>query len=140
MTAIKTISELSGPVQTSSDNAEIQPTPESGSVVSGQEAPPIAPEKPIEQTSDSTAAPVTTSSFASYKEAAEVAEKLQDRLDEIADVPRKATIRTDDEVDQYIIEIKDAQGNVVKRFPPEKVLNLHKRLDDLSGMVIDEMI
>lgn len=37
-----------------------------------------------------------------------------------------------------VIEIKDAEGEVVKQFPPEIVLNLHRKLDDLAGVVIDE--
>ncbi len=88
---------------------------------------------------DKTEAPTATTA-ASYKETLAVAEKLQSRLDEVAATLHQVSIHTDEETKQYIIEIQDPEGNVVKRFPPEKILNLYQRLDDLSGMVIDEMI
>ena len=76
----------------------------------------------------------------SYEDTLAVAEKLQSRIDEFAFVAHTVSIRRDEETKRYIIEIKDPDGVVVKVFPPEKVLNLHQKLDDLSGMVIDEMI
>ncbi|MFN2369863.1 MAG: flagellar protein FlaG [Candidatus Krumholzibacteriia bacterium] len=37
-----------------------------------------------------------------------------------------------------MILIKDAQGEVIKQFPPEKILNLNQKMDDLVGIIIDE--
>ena len=76
----------------------------------------------------------------SYEETFAVAEKLQARIDEIASEAHTVSIRTDESTKQYVIEIQDPEGKTLKQFPSEKVLNLHQKLDDLSGMVIDEMI
>ncbi|MCP4293685.1 MAG: flagellar protein FlaG [bacterium] len=77
---------------------------------------------------------------ATYQEAEQVADKLQARINELSSDPHQVSIHNDEETKQYVIEIKDPEGKTVKQFPPEKVLNLHQKLDDLSGMVIDEMI
>lgn len=76
----------------------------------------------------------------SYQETQEVAEKLQDRINEIASEQHQVAIHHDEDSKGFVIEIKDPDGKVVKQFPPEKVLNLRDKMDDLSGMVIDEMI
>ncbi len=96
--------------------------------------------KSVEENHTEVGDKVTASNFATYEEAMAVAGKLQSRINEVADIPHKVTIRADNDAGHYIIEIKDREGNVVKRFPSEKILNLHQKLDDLSGMVIDEMI
>ena len=140
MSAIKTISgvpDQSQPTSGKNEKQQIQETVPDNSV---QNTPIYDLENRIEKPKEVRSEDVSSSSFATYEEAMEVAEKLQARLLEITDNPQKVSIRIDEEVDQYIIEIKDSQGNVVKQFPPEKVLNLHKKLADLSGMVIDEMI
>lgn len=82
----------------------------------------------------------THDNTASYEETLAVAEKLQSRIRELSPDPHSVSIRTDEESSRYVIEIQDPDGKVVKQFPSEKVLNLHQKLDDLSGMVIDEMI
>ncbi len=84
--------------------------------------------------------PVSNSAAPSYEETREVAQKLQSRIDELASDPHQVEIHTDESTNEFVIEIKDPEGKVVKQFPPEKVLNLREKLDDLSGMVIDEMI
>jgi uncharacterized FlaG/YvyC family protein len=86
------------------------------------------------------AEPVGRPETPSYGETKEVADKLQSRINELAPDPHLVAIHNDDSTNEYVIEIKDPDGNIVKQFPPEKVLNLRKRMDDLSGMVIDEMI
>ncbi len=75
-----------------------------------------------------------------YEEIEIVAGKLQSRINDLANEPHRVAIRQDNETKQVIIEIINPDGEVVKQFPSEKVLNLHRRMDDLSGMVIDEMI
>ncbi len=77
---------------------------------------------------------------ATLEETQEVAKKLQERIDEASQEPHMVSITTDHKSNTSVIQIKDPEGRVIKQFPPEKVLNLHQRMDDLSGMVIDEMI
>ena len=69
----------------------------------------------------------------------EIADRLQESIDRVSKDPHQVAFHKDSQTDRYIIEIKNADGSVVKQFPPEKVLNLMRKLDDLSGMVIDEM-
>ncbi len=69
----------------------------------------------------------------------ELAEDLQGTLDEAAQDQYHVGFRMDSRTDSYVIEISDKEGELVKQFPPEKVLNLQGKMDELSGMVVDEM-
>ncbi len=69
----------------------------------------------------------------------EIATRLQESLDRVAKDQHQVTFHMDSQSNQFVIEIKNTDGTVVKQFPPEKVLNQMRKLDDLSGMVIDEM-
>jgi uncharacterized FlaG/YvyC family protein len=53
--------------------------------------------------------------------------------------PHEVGFRRDPSTDDVVIEIRNPEGELLKQFPPEKVLNLHRKLDELSGMVIDRM-
>ena len=69
----------------------------------------------------------------------ELAEKLQRSLDQASQDPHEVGFRHDPQTNSYVIEIKNPEGQVIKQFPPEKVLNLQQKLDELSGVVIDQM-
>ena len=64
--------------------------------------------------------------------------KLGDALAKVRPQPFKVAIREDQDSGDLVIEIKDADGNVIKQYPPEKILNLHQSMDDLIGMIVDE--
>lgn len=65
--------------------------------------------------------------------------QLQETLDKYSADHHQVGFRQDPDTDQVIIEIRDREGELVKQFPPEKILNLQRHLDDLAGMVIDRM-
>ncbi len=46
-------------------------------------------------------------------------------------------IHQDTDTGATVIQVRDGNGNLIRQFPPEKLLNLRRKLDDLSGMVID---
>ena len=69
----------------------------------------------------------------------ELVERMQASLADSMPDPHEVGFRQDPRTPGYVIEIKDSSGEIVKQFPPEKVLNLHRKLDELSGMVIDRM-
>ncbi|MFH2052306.1 MAG: flagellar protein FlaG [bacterium] len=46
-------------------------------------------------------------------------------------------IHQDPDTGATVVEVRDGNGNLIRQFPPEKLLNLRRKLDDLSGMVID---
>ena len=69
----------------------------------------------------------------------ELADKLQQSLDQALQDPHEVGFRHDPHTNSYVIEIKNPEGQIIKQFPPEKVLNLQQKLDELSGVVIDEM-
>ena len=66
-------------------------------------------------------------------------EKLQRTMDEYSAEPREVGFRNDPTTDTVVIEIRNREGELIKQFPQEKVLNLHRKLDELSGIVIDRM-
>lgn len=73
------------------------------------------------------------------EESMRYAEAVQKILAEAAPETHKITFRPDETTNGYVIEVRDPDGVVIRQFPPEKLLNLRRKLDELSGMVIDEM-
>ncbi len=65
--------------------------------------------------------------------------QLQKSLDQASRHEFQVGFHEDSQTGTMVIEIKDRDGEMVKQFPPEKVLNLQRKMDELSGMVIDEM-
>lgn len=64
--------------------------------------------------------------------------ELREKLAAVRPEPYRVSIKEDEESGELVIRIKDADGEVVKQFPPEKILNLHQKMDDLVGMIVDE--
>jgi len=80
-------------------------------------------------------APVTDQS-----EISKLVQEVQDKIDEVSPDGHKVGFHQDPRSEAFVIEITDSEGRMVKQFPPEKVLNLRRKLAELSGMVIDEII
>lgn len=72
-------------------------------------------------------------------EAGEVARQVQEALDRVAPAPHEIVFRRDETTNGFVIEVRNPDGSVVRQYPPEKLLNLRRKLDEMSGMVIDEM-
>lgn len=66
-------------------------------------------------------------------------EQLQETMNAQSAQPHAVGFRHDPQTREVVIEIRTMEGEVIKQFPPEKVLNLHRKLDELSGIVIDRM-
>ena len=64
---------------------------------------------------------------------------LQDAIDRASADPHRVEFQQDSRTKGFVIEIRNLDGSLVRQFPPEKVLNLQEKMDELSGMVIDEM-
>lgn len=70
----------------------------------------------------------------------ELVKSLQETIDRATKDQYEVGFRQDSNTGDQVIVITDKEGKLVKQFPPEKVLNLQRKMDELSGMVIDEMI
>ena len=68
----------------------------------------------------------------------DLAAELQEALDNAAAGHHSVSFRVDEKTEDYVIEIHDPEGELVKQIPPEKVLNLRQKLAELSGMVLDQ--
>jgi len=71
-------------------------------------------------------------------------EQMREFVTKVSEAIRKASVephlvgfKPDPESRGYLIEIRKPDGTLVTSFAPEKVLNLHGNMDDLSGMAID---
>lgn len=73
------------------------------------------------------------------KAAAEFARKVEETLSKAAPHPYEVAFRVDEASHGFVIEIRNTDGTVIRQYPPEEMLNLRRRLDEMSGMVIDEM-
>lgn len=67
------------------------------------------------------------------------AQQVQEALDRVAPRPHEVVFRRDESTNGFVVEVRNPDGSVVRQYPPEKLLNLRRKLDELSGMVIDEM-
>lgn len=75
----------------------------------------------------------------SQKDVESVVSQMQDALARATGEQYQVGFRQNEGSRDFVIEIKDQEGKLVKQFPPEKVLNLQRKMDELSGMVIDEV-
>lgn len=71
--------------------------------------------------------------------AREFARQVQQELERVAPAPHEIAFRRDESTNGFVIEVRNPDGSLVRQYPPEKLLNLRRKLDELSGMVIDEM-
>ncbi|MBK7671592.1 MAG: flagellar protein FlaG [bacterium] len=71
--------------------------------------------------------------------AREYVHQVQEALQKLVPEPHSITFRQDEATHGFVIEVRNPDGSVVRQYPPEKLLNLRRKLDELSGMVIDEM-
>ncbi len=140
MTSISSISGIPDAPLKDSVEQTTDIIPETSKQISLREERQIVPPPSREPAKASSSEKPTPALTTTYEETVEVAEKLQNRINEVASAPHKVSIQQDESTEQFVIQIQDPNGEVVKQFPSEKVLNLHQKLDDLSGMVIDEMI
>ena len=54
--------------------------------------------------------------------------------------PLHVDFRPDERNNGFVIEIRTEGGDLVRQFPPELILNLRRKLDELSGMVVDRVV
>lgn len=73
-------------------------------------------------------------------EISKLVQEVQEKIDEVSPDGHKVGFHQDPGSEAFVIEITDSEGRMVKQFPPEKVLNLRRKLAELSGMVVDEII
>ena len=66
-------------------------------------------------------------------------EHVQEALDRVAPEPHKVTFRRDEATNGFVIEVRNPDGTLLRQYPSEKLLNLRRKLVELSGMVIDEV-
>ena len=67
------------------------------------------------------------------------AQQVQEALSRVTPRPHEVVFRRDESTNGFVVEVRNPDGSVVRQYPPEKLLNLRRKLDELSGMVIDEM-
>ena len=84
------------------------------------------------------APPIGTGKTFDSKEVDRLMEDIQKQLNALTEGHR-VSFRKDEETGTTVIEVRDPEGNLIRQFPPEKLLNLRRKQDDLSGMVIDRM-
>ncbi|MCB1183262.1 flagellar protein FlaG [bacterium] len=76
--------------------------------------------------------------FPSLDETKRLAAEMQEALSRASREPLTVDFRADERHNGYVLEIRNKEGDLIRQFPPEKVLNLRSKLDELSGVVVDE--
>ncbi|WPL18574.1 flagellar protein FlaG [Thiorhodovibrio winogradskyi] len=56
----------------------------------------------------------------------------------VESMQRSLEFALDEEGEQMVVKIKDADGEVVKQLPPESVLELRRRLTEVEGMIFKD--
>ena len=81
--------------------------------------------------------PKSGSQYLDPEQMREFVTKVSEAIRDASVEPHLVGFKPDPESEGYLIEIRRADGTLITRFTPEKILNLHGNLDDLLGMVID---
>jgi hypothetical protein len=69
------------------------------------------------------------------------ATEIQQTMNTFAKEPRDVDLRYDDDHRLFVIEIRNREnGELILEYPPEKILNVRDRLDELIGAMIDRKI
>ncbi len=69
------------------------------------------------------------------------ATEIQQTIDQYAKEPRDVATRYDESHRLFVIEIRERDtGELILEYPPEKILNVRDRLDELIGAMIDRKI
>jgi uncharacterized FlaG/YvyC family protein len=139
MAAISKIQGVHTPALSGQVAETTRPQPENPAPPSGRSLPVPPSPKGVDQAMKDQDQTQTARDHLDPEKMQALVEKLQKHLDEASAEPHEVGFRQDPRTESYVIEIKDPEGQVIKQFPPEKVLNLQQKLDELSGMVIDRM-
>ena len=75
----------------------------------------------------------------SIEEMEQIVARMRQAIGQAGSDRLEVAFRQDQRAGGFVIEIRNADGELVRQFPPEKVLNLRGKMDELSGMVIDEL-
>ena len=75
------------------------------------------------------------------KEFHELAAHLQRALAAALPEPCSVCFRWAEEDNLFILEVRnESTGELIKQYPPEKILNIRRRLDELLGVMIDRQV
>ncbi len=64
--------------------------------------------------------------------------EVNEALAKVRPEPFRVSFSEEEGSGRMVITIKSAEGEVLKQYPPEKILNLLGKMDDLVGMIVDE--
>ena len=70
-----------------------------------------------------------------------LADHLQRALAAALPEPCSVCFRWAEEDNLFILEVRsESTGELIKQYPPEKILNIRRRLDELLGVMIDRQV
>ncbi len=127
MSTINSVNNGGIDTQQTSQTSAAAPQPKQEVVRKEQDPPARAPAAPSEMRVDSDA------------DMRKLAAEMQSAIDNASKEPLNVELKPGEENGGFVIEIRTGNGDLVQKFPPEKVLNMRHKLDELSGMVVDEM-
>lgn len=68
----------------------------------------------------------------------EVESAVEDINDFFESMQRTMQFSIDEESERMVVQIKDADGNVIKQIPSEQALELARRLGEVKGLLLEE--
>ena len=91
--------------------------------------------------SATTRRPADTVPVSRQNEFHELAAHLQRALAAAIPEPCSVCFRWAEEDNLFILEVRsESTGELIKQYPPEKILNIRRRLDELLGVMIDRQV
>ena len=68
-------------------------------------------------------------------------DELQQAINAYGKAPRDIAMRYEESQDVYVIEVREQEsGDLILQYPPEKILNVRARMDELIGAMFDRKI
>jgi len=78
--------------------------------------------------------------LARHEDLVAVGTELVERLRGALGDDHVVSLRLEEEIDTYVVEVRQRDsGELIRQFPPEKILNMRRYLDELVGTVIDRL-
>lgn len=93
----------------------------------------------VPEVSNQNQEPGKTNTFPESEDLEKALGKVKEKLNEIVDVGFEYSI--DKDTNREVVKILDRRTNeVIRQYPPEAILNMLKRMDEMLGFFVDERL
>ncbi len=92
------------------------------------------------KSSSTSSQPTITKETLDHQEVQQLADEMAEAIAVAGFEPRDVNLRYEVDANVFVIEVKEPEtGELIMQFPPEELISMRERMDELIGMFIDRM-